>query len=340
MELTRPFAENGDRQDFPVDTQGDGTMSLQQGFGAFYGLPPEEGGLFIDRTKFNQLMYLVSKGVIDNKTSIADALEQIQSLESKYSSLVTSSPKLLTENLTWNVGIGGDYEDLESAINEATKYVSNNHTITLKVINDLTVANSINISSQVGIIIKSDSKSTKLNINIDNGNFINYSSNYASNAILNFSNITLNSIKCNSLIYSSFYSPVQIRDCIVQGSFNNLGLASFGGSIYVINSNITSTNSSTDDAIFKANFNSNIILHSGNTINGGNVIADSSYGSIITSGYTGLTATGNFNKGLIVSKYGIIINSGINLTSASFSGQKYSQTPTVLTSDGFIQSNV
>ncbi|HED5303919.1 TPA: hypothetical protein R5A54_001674 [Campylobacter jejuni] len=124
MELTRPFAEKGDRQDFPVDTQGDGTMSLQQGFGAFYGLPPEEGGLFIDRTKFNQLMYLVSKGVIDNKTAIG-------ALESEYGSLVTSSAKLLTENLTWNVGSGGDYEDLEVALKEASKYVKNGFTITI-----------------------------------------------------------------------------------------------------------------------------------------------------------------------------------------------------------------
>ena len=116
MELTRPFAENGDRQDFPVNTQGDGTMSLQQGFGTFYGLPPEEGGLFIQRPQFNQLMYLVSKGVIDNKTAI-------ETLKSQYGSLSTSSAKLLTKNLTWNVGSGGDFTDLQTAIDEASKYI-------------------------------------------------------------------------------------------------------------------------------------------------------------------------------------------------------------------------
>ncbi|MCW1675657.1 hypothetical protein OLS47_01400 [Campylobacter jejuni] len=115
MELTRPFAENGDRQDFPVDTQGDGTMSLQQGFGNFYGLPPEEGGLYIQRPQFNQLMYLVSKGVIDNKTAI-------ELLRNNYNSLLTGSAKLLTQNLTWTVGSGGDYENLTDALNEASKY--------------------------------------------------------------------------------------------------------------------------------------------------------------------------------------------------------------------------
>ncbi|EME3314767.1 hypothetical protein VSW09_001676 [Campylobacter jejuni] len=128
MELTRPFAENGDRKDFPVDTQGDGTMSLQQGFGAFYGLPPEEGGLFIQRPQFNQLMYLTTKGVIDNKTAI-------EALESEYSSLSISSPKLLTKNLTWTVGSGGDYKNLTDALKEACKYVNIlnfNITITIK----------------------------------------------------------------------------------------------------------------------------------------------------------------------------------------------------------------
>lgn len=137
MELTRPFAENGDRQDFPVDTQGDGTMSLQQGFGSFYGLPPEEGGLFIDRMKFNQLMYLVSKGVIDNKTAI-------EALESEYGSLLTSTPKLLTENLEWTVGSGGDYEDLQTALNEVAKIsFTNNVYLTIKLLNNLNLNNEI-----------------------------------------------------------------------------------------------------------------------------------------------------------------------------------------------------
>lgn len=131
MELTRPFAENGDRQDFPVNTQGDGSMSLQQGFGAFYGLPPEEGGLFIQRPQFNQLMYLVSKGVIDNKTDI-------KTLKSKYDYLSTSSAKLLTGNLEWTVGTGGKFDNLQTAISEAAKFIENkDYTLTLKLISNI-----------------------------------------------------------------------------------------------------------------------------------------------------------------------------------------------------------
>ncbi|EIT8306527.1 hypothetical protein L3L50_001778 [Campylobacter coli] len=140
MELTRPFAENGDRQDFPVDTQGDGSMSLQQGFGAFYGLPPEEGGLFIQRPQFNQLMYLVSKGVIDNKTAI-------KALNSQYGSLSTSSAKLLTKNLKWTVGTGGTYLTLKQALDEACKYKAlPNYTITISLKSGYTVNETINYS--------------------------------------------------------------------------------------------------------------------------------------------------------------------------------------------------
>lgn len=167
MELTRPFAENGDRQDFPVDTQGDGTMSLQQGFGAFYGLPPEEGGLFIQRPQFNQLMYLVSKGVIENKTSI-------ETLESNYGSLAANTPKLLTGNLTWNVGSGGDYEDLQTALNETTNYFSiNNYYINIKLKTGYVLNQQINYSySNFGHVIISSESENKYDVDILSGKII------------------------------------------------------------------------------------------------------------------------------------------------------------------------
>lgn len=164
MELTRPFAENGDRQDFPVDIQGDGTMSLEQGFGALFGKPPEEGGYFIDRMKFNQLMYLTTKGVIENKTSI-------EALESEYGSLVTSSAKLLTENLTWNVGSGGDYEDLQTAINEASKYLNcGNFTITINLKSDYILQDTIYINNMFIPFVKISSENSNLTINVSNFN--------------------------------------------------------------------------------------------------------------------------------------------------------------------------
>lgn len=77
MELTRPFAENGERQDFAIETQSNGEMSLQQGFGPLYSQSPESGGLFIDRAKFNQLMYLTTKGVLNSPKNFIGDLELV-----------------------------------------------------------------------------------------------------------------------------------------------------------------------------------------------------------------------------------------------------------------------
>lgn len=242
MELTRPFAENGDRQDFPVDTQGDGTMSLQQGFGAFYGLPPEEGGLFIDRTKFNQLMYLVTKGVIDNKTAI-------EALESEYGSLVTSSPKLLTENLTWNIGSGGDYEDLQTAINEAKKYTPiENYNITINFLADYQINSDIKISN-CNLYFLNIQNSSNFNFNgynliIENSIFFNLKciiENLKINIINSFVNINSNFGFKNIKNFNCKYSNVIFnKDSFFYfTSFNNQSNSIINSYIELYDANIT-----------------------------------------------------------------------------------------------------
>lgn len=78
MELLIPFANTGDKQDFDEATAPDGSMSLEKGFTTLFELKPEEGGLFILRREFNQLMYLMSKANVEFNTQsfpnwIADA---------------------------------------------------------------------------------------------------------------------------------------------------------------------------------------------------------------------------------------------------------------------------
>lgn len=70
MALTTAFCANGDKTPIPP-TADDGSVSYDQGFGASYALPPEEGGKFIDRAQFNQLMYDTTSQVLANKTAIA-----------------------------------------------------------------------------------------------------------------------------------------------------------------------------------------------------------------------------------------------------------------------------
>ncbi|EIS5115218.1 hypothetical protein LZ197_001134 [Campylobacter coli] len=290
MELTRPFAENGDRQDFPVDTQGDGTMSLQQGFGAFYGLPPEEGGLFIKRPQFNQLMYLVSKGVIDNKTAI-------KALNSQYGSLLTSSPKLLTKNLIWNVGSGGDYEDLQTAINEASKYINfSNDTITIKLKNSLSLPNMIKItkvnipfvnldfngfSLNYGLLFDNSifGKIIKANIN-SSGNCINGINN---SEIILTDNITLNG-------YDGIISSTGSKVTYLNSSNNNITIncqsgrygiyANLGGKIEVQNSNIECNNGTALFAITGGIINANLSV-----ITGTSTQSNISFNTFTNNGY-------------------------------------------------------
>ena len=70
MALTTPFAQNGDKKAIPQTTS-DGSVSFDRGFGSFYALPPEEGGLFIDRAQFNQLMFDTTSAVIGNSNNIS-----------------------------------------------------------------------------------------------------------------------------------------------------------------------------------------------------------------------------------------------------------------------------
>ena len=95
MALTIPFARNGNRTTIPQTTS-NGSVSYDQGFGAFYALPPEEGGLFIDRAQFNQLMYDTTSTVITNQNNINTLNSKVANIESSVSTGVVS----LTGNQT------------------------------------------------------------------------------------------------------------------------------------------------------------------------------------------------------------------------------------------------
>lgn len=169
MELSRPFAENGDRIDFPEDAQGDGDLSLEQGFGPRFALPPEESGLFIDRQKYNQLMYLITKGVIDAKEAVklmqqgmTQGLAKLTEFETKLSGFTTRLDSLedevanIDESLiggkvitlvdedifitVGNPGSGAQFERLEDALYEGMKYKPiNNHYVFVVLKTNLTI---------------------------------------------------------------------------------------------------------------------------------------------------------------------------------------------------------
>lgn len=112
MALTTAFARNGNKKAVPQTTQ-DGSVSYDQGFGNLYALPPEEGGLFIDRAQFNQIMYDTTSAVISNQNSINTLntkvtanTNSINTLNSKVADL-ESGVSTGVVNLTGNQTIAG-----------------------------------------------------------------------------------------------------------------------------------------------------------------------------------------------------------------------------------------
>ena len=61
---TTPFANTGDKEEFSISTDPSGKVSLEKGWTELYQLRPEEGGLFILRKIFNQMMNLVSTDTV------------------------------------------------------------------------------------------------------------------------------------------------------------------------------------------------------------------------------------------------------------------------------------
>lgn len=62
-----PFANTGDKTPVPDGTQGDGSVSYNQGYGPFYQLDPnvDPNGLNIDRQEFNQVLFDMTDAIKD-----------------------------------------------------------------------------------------------------------------------------------------------------------------------------------------------------------------------------------------------------------------------------------
>ena len=112
MALTTAFARNGNRKAVPQSTA-DGSVSYEQGFGNLYALPPEEGGLFIDRAQFNQIMYDTTSAVISNQNSINTLNSKVTANQNSINTLnskvanIESSVSTGVVSLTGNQTIAG-----------------------------------------------------------------------------------------------------------------------------------------------------------------------------------------------------------------------------------------
>lgn len=67
----KPFANSGDREEIPETSQTDNSLSWDDGYTKPYSVTPNEGGKFILRTKFNQIIYLITNEIIQRFKDIA-----------------------------------------------------------------------------------------------------------------------------------------------------------------------------------------------------------------------------------------------------------------------------
>ncbi|HFU5770852.1 TPA: coiled-coil domain-containing protein [Campylobacter jejuni] len=75
-------------------------------------------------SEFNSTKEEALSQIEQAKTEQGEKITALEQAKESITADLNKKAKLLTENLTWNVGSGGDYEDLQTAINEASKYKS------------------------------------------------------------------------------------------------------------------------------------------------------------------------------------------------------------------------
>lgn len=176
--LTKAFAENGSKVEIPLDIQPSGSVSFNEGFGGLYSKPVkpqsegEQAGLQIQRENINWLFNAITSDIIQNSDDLGALEDEVAGLITSF----TKTPKLLTENLTWNIGSGGDYEDLQTAINEASKYVTKNRVfITLNLLQNFSINKTIIIGENIqkNIIITQQDYNTPILTSEDINNVFN-----------------------------------------------------------------------------------------------------------------------------------------------------------------------
>jgi hypothetical protein len=156
MALTKPFAENGNKTPIPPTTT-DGSVSYDQGFGSFYALPPEEGGLFIDRAQFNQLMYDTTSQVLANKTAIATKANTSEVVKLTTNQNIQgvktfASPPVSATNPTNNNQVANK-SYVDTVGNTAVKLTGNQEIAGVKTFtNDITAPNIAQIQNSINTI--------------------------------------------------------------------------------------------------------------------------------------------------------------------------------------------
>ncbi|HGQ6562968.1 TPA: hypothetical protein ACL01D_001771 [Campylobacter jejuni subsp. jejuni] len=287
--------------------------------------------------------------ITELKESVSTQGEKITALEQAKESItadLNKKSKLLTEKLEWTVGSGGNFENIDDAINEIYKYSKSIYDVTLKIKNGYTITRPVtiyNLPVQVNITGE-NGRSDELIVDLNNTNWAQFG---LTITMCDFTihDITIKAISNNStLVYINRGANGSIYNTDLIGmSLNTLALQS-SGNIEVSSLNI-SNNYQGDEQCFDLstgnsllNIGSNVNFLSNNTKNLVAIRAGTNAKIGATWWAGGINISGNYKVGLQVDGGGVIDNPSIAITGNTIT--KYSQTPGQWTVSGYISTNI
>lgn len=218
MALTKPFCENGDKTPIPP-TINDGSVSYDQGFTYAYALPPEEGGKFIDRAQFNQLMYDTTFEVLANKAAIATKANTSEVVKLTTNQNIQgvkafASPPVSATNPTANNQVANKAY-VDSVGNTAVKLTGNQEIAGVKTFTNNIVSPNINaMQNNLNTIFSSTSspvktQTTRKTITVGTGG-----------DFANLSQAFYEAKKYNSLVIIQLVSDLQLSETLEIASVN------------------------------------------------------------------------------------------------------------------------
>ncbi|EML7953976.1 hypothetical protein V9971_001543, partial [Campylobacter jejuni] len=253
--------------------------------------------------------------------------------------------KLLTQNLEWTIGTGGDFEDLQTAINEIYKYNKSKYHIKLKIKNGYTITKPVTIYNlPVAIyIVGENGKSDELIVDLNNTAWLQFGLDI-NMCKVNLYDITIKAVSNNSvLVFVNADATSSIYNVDLIGmSLTTLALDS-SANITISELNIKNNYSGSEECVDISAVNTNLQI-------GANVkfLSNNPEKAIAIKSYTnakigstwwveGIDISGNYKAGLQVYGGGVIDNPNIAMTGNI--GTKFSQTPGQWTTSGYISTN-
>ncbi|HFZ4969076.1 TPA: hypothetical protein ACIKX3_001601 [Campylobacter jejuni] len=275
--------------------------------------------------------------------------EKITDLEQAKENIITElseKSKLLTQNLEWTVGEGGNFENIDDAINEIYKYGKSIYDVTLKIKNGYTITKPTTFYNlPLGVnIVGENGRSDELIIDLNNTAWAQFGL-YIVMCEVHIHDITIraSSNNCSSIYISTGTNGSIYNVDLIGMSLTNLVIDS-SGNIKVNNINIQNNYQGAEECYDLSVSNANLQIGTNVKFLSNNpeklVAIRAATNSKISSVWwnTGIDISGNYKVGLQVDGGGVINNPSIAMTGNI--GTKFSQTPGQWTTSGYISTNI